>query len=195
MNPAAYTAAQARAEAHKARKAAQPSHLSAQQPALEPAWMNELAPTPVAEPAAVPAGQLGTAEQAVRFVLGGNATFTVVSKVTGTRYTYKVTIAPRKEGYDPVHFVSLLAGPDNENDFQYLGLLNNCISYRTTSKSRMVGSRPQLAFAWLWDKLMHGHMPANVEVWHEGRCGRCGRKLTVPSSVASGFGPECAGMM
>jgi len=28
-------------------------------------------------------------------------------------------------------------------------------------------------------------------VFHEGACGRCGRTLTVPESIASGFGPEC----
>jgi hypothetical protein len=31
-----------------------------------------------------------------------------------------------------------------------------------------------------------------VEFWHEGKCCRCGRKLTVPASIASGIGPECA---
>jgi hypothetical protein len=30
-----------------------------------------------------------------------------------------------------------------------------------------------------------------LEVWHEGRCGRCGRALTVPESVERGIGPEC----
>lgn len=34
-----------------------------------------------------------------------------------------------------------------------------------------------------------------VEVWHEGKCCRCGRKLTVPESIESGIGPECAGKM
>jgi hypothetical protein len=28
-------------------------------------------------------------------------------------------------------------------------------------------------------------------VWHEGSCARCGKKLTVPESIESGFGPEC----
>jgi hypothetical protein len=31
----------------------------------------------------------------------------------------------------------------------------------------------------------------NLEIWHEGRCGRCGRKLTVPESIHNGYGPEC----
>lgn len=28
---------------------------------------------------------------------------------------------------------------------------------------------------------------------YEGRCSRCGRKLTVPASIHHGLGPECAG--
>jgi hypothetical protein len=33
------------------------------------------------------------------------------------------------------------------------------------------------------------------KVHHEGRCGRCGRTLTVPESIESGIGPECAKKM
>jgi hypothetical protein len=36
-----------------------------------------------------------------------------------------------------------------------------------------------------------GILGATLEFWHEGRCGRCGRRLTVPDSIASGYGPEC----
>jgi hypothetical protein len=36
-------------------------------------------------------------------------------------------------------------------------------------------------------------MPDGVVIWHEGRCGRCGRRLTVPESIESGYGPECIG--
>lgn len=48
-------------------------------------------------------------------------------------------------------------------------------------------------FAWLWaTRLSTGReLPEQVEVWHEGRCGRCGRRLTVPESISTGFGPEC----
>lgn len=34
-----------------------------------------------------------------------------------------------------------------------------------------------------------------VEIWHEGRCGRCARRLTVPASIVIGIGPECAEIM
>jgi Family of unknown function (DUF6011) len=63
-------------------------------------------------------------------------------------------------------------------------------------KSRVGREAPSAkAFDWAWRALTKGTMPANLEVWHEGRCGRCGRKLTVPESIARGIGPECAGRM
>jgi hypothetical protein len=40
-----------------------------------------------------------------------------------------------------------------------------------------------------------GRIPETVEIWHEGRCCRCGRRLTVPESIYAGIGPDCAGKM
>jgi hypothetical protein len=48
--------------------------------------------------------------------------------------------------------------------------------------------------AWTWfcrHLFERDTVPDGLEVWHEGRCGRCNRKLTVPASIESGFGPEC----
>lgn len=42
--------------------------------------------------------------------------------------------------------------------------------------------------------LAHPEAPG-LQIFHEGRCGRCGRVLTVPESVETGFGPECAGRL
>jgi hypothetical protein len=50
------------------------------------------------------------------------------------------------------------------------------------------------AFAWTWSHIVGEVLPnEQLEIWHEGRCARCNRRLTVPASIASGFGPECAG--
>ena len=95
----------------------------------------------------------------------------------------------------PRYFVSLLSGPDNESDFVYLGMVSDNV-FRLTRKSRMTSdSLPVRAFTWAFTKLVQRTMPPQLEVWHEGRCGRCNRKLTVPESVAAGIGPECAGRM
>lgn len=41
----------------------------------------------------------------------------------------------------------------------------------------------------------HVQALGRIEVWHEGRCGRCARRLTVPESILIGIGPECAEIM
>jgi predicted metal-dependent hydrolase len=43
-------------------------------------------------------------------------------------------------------------------------------------------------------KLVESLCPG-FNVHHEGKCGRCGRLLTVPSSIESGIGPECSKIM
>jgi len=128
------------------------------------------------------------------FMLGGNATVTLVSTKTGTRFTYKIRAADDGK----VHFVSLLNGPDNESDYKYLGRIVDGEKLwigRRVPKAGDIGmdAPSALAFQWAWERLCRGVMLDSLEIWHEGRCGRCSRKLTVPSSIASGFGPECAG--
>ena len=128
-----------------------------------------------------------------RFLYAGNATFTLRSKKTGTRFTYKVS---HKKGGD-VSFVSLLTGPDNRNDFRYLGLLpdDRAGEVRWIGKGKSCASHDApsaKAFRYFLDYVWGRNDGKGLEVWHEGRCGRCGRKLTVPESIATGLGPECA---
>ena len=141
-------------------------------------------------------GRLESAESALRFALAGKATLTLQSVKSGTRFTYRLN---RKESDDdskpPIVFVSLLSGADNESDYQYLGhiFLDGRDLYQVGRKSRVgAEASSQVAFKWTWEQLRHrGKLPESLEIWHEGRCGRCNRTLTVPESVASGFGPEC----
>lgn len=149
------------------------------------------------------AGQLATAADVLAYALAGNATLTICSKSTGTRFTYKVRESDKDAlGLKRVWFVSLMRGPDNENDFSYMGILtqylngNTPIDFKFTKKSTVQPDAPSaVAWVWAWERLAKGHMPSTIEVWHTGRCGRCGRKLTVPESVARGIGPECASKM
>lgn len=139
-------------------------------------------------------GQLENAEAALSYALAGNARLTLVSKKTGTRYTYRVRAS--KDG--GVHFVSLLTGADNENSYQFIGTVRPGSAYRHGAKTKISEAAPgPRAFKWFWEHANRGDDLnwLGLEVWHEGRCGRCGRALTVPSSVARGIGPECAEKM
>jgi hypothetical protein len=157
----------------------------------------------MSEPNGHTPGILATAADVRAFVLAGNATITLVSKKTGARYTYRVREVPADPGRAPgpvSHFVHVLTDPDNERGYTYLGNVYtraSGVSYSHGRKSRIEPNAPSArGFNWLFDRVMdHGEAPeaADLEVWHEGRCGRCGRKLTVPESIARGIGPECAG--
>lgn len=130
---------------------------------------------------------------ALKFLLAGNAHVTFVSVKTGTRFTYKVEQAdPRPGDTRPApHFVSLLTAPDH---YEYLGCIFGGNLYSHGRKSRVgPDASSAKAFAWVWRKLTAGQVPEVLEVWHEGRCGKCSRRLTDPSSIESGLGPICRG--
>jgi len=125
-----------------------------------------------------------------KFALAGNATFTVTSKKSGTRFTFKV----RQKDPTTPHFVSLLNGSDNESSYCFLGSIFNGDKYFHGRKSRVTPEAPSAkAFVWVWNHRDDADLTEKIEIHHEGKCCRCGRKLTVPSSIESGLGPECAG--
>lgn len=126
-----------------------------------------------------------------RFILAGNATFTVVSAKTGTRFTYKIR-AREVDGGRTLYFVSVLTGADNESDYTFLGTIFDGKTFKHSQRSPIGSDAPSArAFVWSFARIMSGTLGADASVHHEGRCGRCGRKLTVPRSIEIGLGPEC----
>ena len=127
------------------------------------------------------------AETLWTFVHSGSAIFTVVSLKSHTRFTYRMRAADKDDLAAPVRFVDLLTGPCNTRDYTYIGFTRQRIF---VAKGESPGVE---AFKWLYARLSAGVLPSTCWVHHEGRCGRCGRVLTVPESLAAGLGPECAG--
>lgn len=131
-----------------------------------------------------------------QFILAGRAVFTLVGK--SSRFTFRVSRKdpdPGSRWPGSTYFVGLLTGPNNETDYQYLGILDPVTGYvRLTRRSRLaLGSPSVRAIQWALPRLWaEASMPPAFGIFHAGRCGRCGRTLTVPESVATGFGPECA---
>ena len=133
------------------------------------------------------------------FITAGHAIFTLVG--TGSRFTYKVNRKDPEPGSrytQPTYFVALLTGSNNETDYSYLGLLDPTTGQvRLTKGSRMTPDAPAVkAITWALPLIFAGKkMPPSFAIMHEGRCGRCGRTLTVPESIITGFGPDCAEKM
>lgn len=135
-----------------------------------------------------------TIENPKDFVLAGKAIFTVQNEKTGNRFTYKVKQA---EDAKKVWFVSVLAGPDNGSNYNYIGTIFGndfyvpTLDFRHTKKSTVKPEAQSFkVFAWMLKNSLV--LPEFVKLHHEGFCGRCGRRLTVPESIKNGLGPECA---
>ncbi len=131
----------------------------------------------------------------LEFVLAGRAVFTV-NNDKGDHYTFKV-VKKETASMGPIWFAMLLTGPDNTNDYTYMGCIDAQLGFRLTGKSKFkMDSVPVKVLVWtLRHVFMMLELPAGYKIHHEGKCGRCGRALTVPSSVESGIGPECAKIM
>lgn len=138
-------------------------------------------------------GQLHTPAFAKAYALAGNATFTVLNPDTGNRFTFKIRRKEVEENKE-LFFVGLLSGSDNESDYSFLGTIFDAEKFVHGRKSRVGEDAPSArAFRWIWSRFVSDKDFAPAEFWHEGRCGRCGRKLTVPASIERGLGPVCAG--
>lgn len=134
--------------------------------------------------------QITDREAMKRFATAGRARITLVSARTGDRFTYEVK---RKKGEEDFFFVSVLTGPDNTSSYSYLGCLTHG-QFRDDRRMRIgAGAASRQGFKWFWRNLHNGGDLDQVEVWHEGRCGRCSRVLTVPESIETGLGPICSG--
>ena len=120
------------------------------------------------------------------FVFGGNATFTLQSGITGKHYTYKVKKAKDRNG---LYFASLMTGRDNVSDYTYMGILTTDGLILTNASKCTKKSIPVVALDFFMRHIEK--VPKNLGVFHEGRCCCCGRKLTTPSSILKGIGPEC----
>lgn len=132
------------------------------------------------------------------FIFAGKAIFTVQSP-NGTHKTFKV-LKVQGEGYDrPIWTVMALVGPDNNSNYRRIGYMIGDPAekkvYFKGAKNLPANHALIQAFVWILGRAEKGEFSTKsgtAHVYHEGRCGRCGRRLTVPASIHRGLGPHCA---
>jgi hypothetical protein len=128
------------------------------------------------------------------FILAGDAIFTV-SNGRDEHYTYKVHTQPDRDRLsEQISFVYLLAGPDNQRNYIYLGIImRGTFNLRLTNASKLGrDAKPVRVLQWALKKIwLNQSLPEGYSINHAGKCGRCGRLLTTPESIKSGIGPVC----
>jgi hypothetical protein len=136
------------------------------------------------------------AADALDFIFSGKAVVTLTSAATGTHFTLKLSVPKDNEDND-FFFVNHLFGPDNSwnGDWAFLG----CVAVKPTGTTLFAGRKGKpdapsfKALAWTLKHLAAGSIPETLTIQHNDQCGRCGRELTNPTSIAKGIGPTCAG--
>jgi len=143
--------------------------------------------------------QFASIADAKTFALAGNATITLESLKSGIHFTFKIKEAAAKSNIpfedSPIHFVTLLCdGSADDGTFRYLGIVRNG-AFILTRASKATESAPSVKAIKYFFGLKGDEIPAQLVIRHEMKCGRCGRTLTVPSSIDRGIGPDCAELM
>ncbi len=134
---------------------------------------------------------------ALNFMLAGKCDVTLVSHKTGNKLTY--TISKKKSEYSTndeyLYFISvghakslLYAGfivySDIEDKFKFV---------RGNKGNLNLSDIRVKSILYTLNQLNKENYNLGVDIYHCGRCGKCGRKLTDPVSISIGLGPKCAG--
>ncbi len=142
-----------------------------------------------------------TALSTDKTLTAGKATFTLSGLGKSGkeyRWTYRIEKEEREGRKEPFYFVNMLTGPDNNSDYHYIGVYEPQNGFcRTTGKSTMQpNSEPVRALNWflsfVWSGREQEFAATGWRIQWADRCQRCGRTLTVPSSIDARFGPKCA---
>ena len=120
--------------------------------------------------------------------------FTVRSKKTMKDFTFRISQVPFK-GYPYLH-VKVEKG---YMEFGYMGYFRDGVIVKkdkNTGKTEVVNTPAGNAVSWLLRKLKEGkftELEQNIQLFHIGKCLKCGKALTDAISITSGFGPVCRG--
>jgi hypothetical protein len=121
--------------------------------------------------------------RALSYILAGKALFTIENKETQSRYTYKIIVDKKRNS---IYHIGVMYKYDK---FMYVGMLstyNNKIYPAISNKAKSY-----IVINWLYANLKQNLLPEQINIYHHSKCGKCGRTLTLPSSILDGIGEEC----
>lgn len=128
-------------------------------------------------------------EKVKKYILGGNSIFTVQNSETKNRFTYNIKQGKKNQ---KLFWVSVLVGTDNMKDYKFIGCFSLEKGYlHSTSSKVTIKAQSVRVIDYYLRKLFNNTLPLNIRTFHLSYCGRCGKPLTTPDSIESGFGPTC----
>lgn len=120
---------------------------------------------------------------ALDHIFGGKSYVTFLNSESGNRFTFKVVAK------DNIFFVNVLTSPDV---YTYVGFYDGK-NYMHSKKTKIsIDSQSIRTFNYVINKLRLGKLSDFIEIYNDGKCSKCGKRLTTPESIVRGIGPECA---
>lgn len=132
---------------------------------------------------------------ALPYILAGNSEFILHSTKTNQDFYYKMKKKEKLDNKDEfIYFLNVKQG----KDWSYAGVVwydNNVNQFKFSKgvKGNIEGTDLNIrSLLFVINKLNNNELPQHCLVFHTGRCGVCGKKLTTPESILTGLGPSCA---
>ncbi len=137
------------------------------------------------------------------FLFAGRATF-IAESPKGDHFTFRVGSQtsewPLGSGKkNTTFFLNVRAAggrrkPNgSQSPWRYIGILKDTGDIKPTAKSEYKPDDKLFAVAaWSVRQVLDGKLlPEGYAIHHAGKCGKCGRELTDPTSMERGIGPDC----
>lgn len=134
-------------------------------------------------------GQLLTSQAVRTYITGGHGVCTLQNPLSKNKYTY-LFMFPRnpKSFREGVMFCYV----KKNKEYQYVGMLEPDLRFRKTYASRFPSTSSEFRGAkYICDWARSPHFHSRMNLFHEGICAYCGRKLIDPKSISVGVGPKC----
>ena len=134
---------------------------------------------------------------ALKFMRAGKAIMTIESKKTQKHFTFRFKTPKNIDENTPVKdipiWVSVLTGPDNESSYAFIGTIFGNKYYHSKKTNISQDALSVVAFKYWFNALVTNNQKRlnQIELYHSGKCMRCGRTLTTPESIELGVGPIC----
>lgn len=134
-------------------------------------------------------------DKAFKFMLAGKSEFILHSTKTNGDFKFKLDKKDSKyNAGEFVYFVFLKMGRTD----QYAGVMRfnpNSSEFEFKEKDGgpvKANSIEIRSLMFVINKLYREEAVQYLEVYHVGKCGKCGKKLTTPESILTGLGPSCS---
>lgn len=137
-------------------------------------------------------------DRALMYMLAGKSEFILHSSKTNQDFTYRLTRKTSKDSKEGdnkyIYFLNVKMG----HQWVYAGVLwfdleNGNYRFAKGQKGQIDASDINIrSLLFVMNKLQINQIPMYCSVFHTGKCGLCGKKLTTPESILTGLGPSCS---